>query len=108
MAGTSGNTRTTLPTVLVKGLDFSQGERGFEVVDFVELLPGEPIFARASEMTIRRGLAVDRAAQVEVAQDRGRPKVEDLFHRIFDLFGIDGPVPNVSTMIDTGCATPMA
>ena len=76
-----------------------------EVVDAVRRLPGE-LFA--AEVAVRRGLAVDRARQVELADDRGRPEVEDVPQRRRAASGRRCSVPNVSTMSDTGCAVPIA
>ena len=38
----------------------------------------------AAEVAVRGGLRVDRAAEVEVAQDRGRPEVEVLADELLD------------------------
>src|SRR3954464_14379185 len=54
-----------------------------ERVGFVGALPGE-VAVVAAEVAVRRGLRVDRAAQVEVAQDRGRAEVEMLAHELLD------------------------
>src|SRR4051812_15158314 len=43
----------------------------------------------AAEVAVRGGRGVDRAQQVEVADDRGRTQVEDLADRGLDLRGVD-------------------
>src|SRR5438270_33843 len=45
-----------------------------QLVRPVRALPGE----LPAEVPVRGGVAVDRAEQVEVADDRGRPQVEDV------------------------------
>ena len=80
---------------------------GLERLGLVRRFPGEGVFG-AAEMAERRGLAIDRAAQLQVS---------------IMPFGVSGkwartsstrrssstlPVPNVLTMTDTGSATPMA
>ena len=62
----------------------------------------------AAEVAVRGGLRVDRAPQVEVAQDRGRTQVEVLLDQLLDPRGRDRSVPNVCTPIETGAATPIA
>src|SRR6266540_3223864 len=49
-----------------------------EVVGAVGLLPGE---ALPPEVTVRRGLAIQRPAEIEVPDDRGGPEVEHVLHR---------------------------
>src|SRR5579862_1464712 len=53
-------------------------------VGLVGALPGE-VAVLAPEVPVRRGLPVDRAAQVEVAEDRRRPQVEVLADERLDL-----------------------
>src|SRR5688500_14801611 len=79
MAGTSGSTRTTR----------SEPKGRLQVVDSGGLLPGE-LLVVATEVPVRRRLPVDRAAQVEVADDGRRPQVEDLSDGVADLVGVDG------------------
>ena len=63
----------------------------------------------AAEVAVRGGLGVDRAAQVEVAQDRGRAQVEVLAHELLDPRDRAAcSVPKQSIAIETGCATPIA
>lgn len=50
----------------------------------VGALPAEVVVV-ATEMPVGCRLGVDRPAQVEVAQDRGRPQVEVLAHEFLDL-----------------------
>ena len=50
----------------------------------VALLPGELGF-RAAEVTERRGLRVDRTAQVEFLMDAARRELEVLPHELRDL-----------------------
>ena len=77
-----------------------------EVVDAVGLLPGELL---AAEVPVRGRLAVDRPARAEVADDRRRPEVERPRGRPpRSSSGSACSVPNVSTIIDTGCAVPIA
>ncbi len=73
------------------------------------VLPGEAVAFGATEVAVGGGALEDRTAQVEAVDDRRGPHVEHLAHRSFELLGRDlTDVPNVSTMIDTGCATPIA
>ena len=54
-------------------------------------------------------LLVDRAAQVEALDDRGGAQVEDSCTSAGRASpGRSRTVPNVSTITDTGCATPIA
>ena len=82
--------------------------RGLQVRDAVGALPGE-LGQLATEVPVRGGPAVDRAQQVEVADDRGRAQVEDLADRRRSG-GRPGTVsvPNVSTYRPTGLALPIA
>src|SRR5439155_2455792 len=61
-------------------------EGGAEGVGAVGLFPGE---ALAPEVAVRGGLLVDRPAQVEVLDDRGRPEVEHLAHHVFEPLRVD-------------------
>ena len=80
--------------------------RRAEVVGAVGRLPGELL---APEVPVRGGLAVDRAGEVEVADDRRRPEVEHLADGLRDERpGSTCSVPNVSSIMDTGCAVPIA
>src|SRR5258706_3972091 len=58
--------------------------RRAERVGLVRPLPGE-VAVVAAEVAVRRGLHVDRAAQIEIAQDRGRAQVEMLADERLDL-----------------------
>src|SRR6266508_3849189 len=78
MAGSSGSTRTTLET-----------EGALEVVNPARLLPAELLLA-APEVPVGGGALVDRPAQVEVTDDRGRAQVEHLAYGVHDLLGGDG------------------
>lgn len=62
----------------------------------------------AAHVAVCGQLAVDGLAQVEFADDGGGCQVKDLFHSLLDLLIETVPVPKVSTMMDTGFATPMA
>src|SRR4051794_11138227 len=54
-----------------------------EGVGPVSALPGE-VGQVPAEVPVRGGLGEDRPEQVEVADDRRRPEVEDLAHRVLD------------------------
>src|SRR5579859_2880644 len=58
--------------------------RSAERVGLVGPLPRE-VAVVAAEVPVRRGLRVDRAAQVEIAQDRGRAQVEVLADEVDDV-----------------------
>ena len=74
----------------------------------VGALPREVVVV-AAEVAVRGGLRVDRPAQVEVAQDRGRAQVEVLGDERLDRASTGSfSVPNVSTSTENGCATPIA
>ena len=66
-----------------------QAQRALDVGEAVEVLPGELLVA-AAEVAVGGGAAVDRLAQVEVADDGGRPQVEDLVDHASICRGIDG------------------
>src|SRR5438874_6412182 len=53
-------------------------------VGLVGALPRE-VAILAAEVTVRRGIRVDRAPQVEIAEDRRRPQVEVLADELLDL-----------------------
>src|SRR3954469_11173182 len=55
-----------------------------ERIGLVGALPRE-VAVVAAEVAVRGGLRIDRAPQVEIAQDRGRPQVEVLAHELLDL-----------------------
>src|SRR5689334_9751097 len=68
----------------------SEPEGRAQVVDLVEALPREAtVVSRATEVPVGRRALVDRAAQVEVAQDGGRTEVEDLGDGIDDAGVLD-------------------
>jgi hypothetical protein len=54
-----------------------------KLVGLIGALPGEAVTG-AAEVTVRRGLLVNRAAQLEVAQDGTRAQVEVLVHQLDD------------------------
>src|SRR3954471_2235569 len=58
-----------------------------ERVDPIGGLPGELL---AAEVAVGRCVAVDRPGEVEVADDRRRPEVENLPDRLLDERGVDG------------------
>jgi hypothetical protein len=62
--------------------------RGLQSRGTVGALPRQ-IDVGAAEVPVRRRLGVDRAQQVEVADDRGRTQVEDLGDRGLDLHRVD-------------------
>ena len=62
----------------------SRARRRAQRLGLVDALPREVVVV-AAEVAVGRGLRVDRAAQVEVAQDRRRAEVEVLAHERLDL-----------------------
>ena len=62
----------------------------------------------AAHVAISSQLAVDGLAQVEVADDGGGGQVENLLTACSIFSSATTPVPKVSTMMETGFATPMA
>ena len=76
-----------------------------ERVDAIGGLPGELL---AAEMPVGCRLAVDRPREVEVADDRGGPEVEDLPTAFCTISGSTVAVSNVSIISETGCAVPIA
>ena len=62
----------------------------------------------AAEVAVGRRLPVDRTVQVEVLAERARAQVEVSFTSCAISERATRSVPNVSTITDTGCATPMA
>ena len=73
----------------------------------VGLLPGE-VVVLAAEVAVGGGLLVDRPVQVEVLAEGARAQVEVLVDQPRRSRRATFSVPKVSTMTDTGCATPMA
>src|SRR5712691_3096296 len=69
------------------GVGFGDGAlepgRCTERIRLVRALPGEVVVVPA-EMTVRRGLRIDRAPEVEVAEDRRGTQVEVLLHELLD------------------------
>ena len=63
-----------------RGSTVAEAGGGAERVGLVGALPREVVVV-AAEVAVRGGLRVDRPAQVEVAQDRGRAQVEVLARR---------------------------
>ena len=77
-------------------------------VGAVGALPGEVVVV-AAEVAVGRGLLVDRPVQAQLLAERARAQVEVLVDqarrsRARGTFS----VPNVSTMTEIGCATPIA
>ena len=63
----------------------------------------------AAEVAVGGGLLVDRPVQVQLLAEGARAQVEVLVDELGDLGAADlRSVPNVSTITDTGCATPIA
>lgn len=62
----------------------------------------------AAHVAVCGQLAVDGLAQVEFADDGGGGQVKDLSTACSIFSSETVPVPKVSTMMDTGFATPMA
>ncbi len=62
----------------------------------------------AAEVAVGRGLLVDRPVQVEVLAEGARAQVEVLGDQLVDLGAATFSVPKVSTITETGCATPIA
>jgi len=78
---------------------------GFQIVDLVRPFPGEP-GPGAAEVAVGRGLEIDRTEQVEVLDDPLGGEGEHFADGFGELVLADGPVPKVSTMTETGSATP--
>ena len=76
-------------------------------IGLVGLFPRE-LDIVASEVTVGSRLAINRAAQVQVTDDRAgrRSKFSSTSLAIFSSAIL--PVPKVSTLMESGCATPMA
>src|SRR3982750_387395 len=55
----------------------------------VEGIGGPPGELLAGEVAVGRRLAVDRPREIEIADDRRRPEVEDLPYGLLDVLGID-------------------
>ena len=106
-----GAGRRVVPGALARGLAGADclGQAGLlaEQVGLVGRLPRR-VDVVAAEVAVRRRLLVDRAAQVELLDDRGRAQVEVLLDQLPMISSSTLSVPNVSVMIETGCATPMA
>src|SRR3546814_2914186 len=62
----------------------SGADCSLELVGPIGLLPGE-VVQLTTEVPVGGGLGIDRAQQVEVADDGGRTEVEDLEHGFLDL-----------------------
>src|SRR5438132_10235119 len=82
MAGTSGRTLATRRAATL------EPEGALDVVELGGPLPGELLLG-AAEVAIGGRALVDGLAQVEVANDGGRAKIEDLLHGTADLGGVD-------------------
>src|SRR4029079_12494578 len=83
MAGTSGWTRTT-----VTRRSGDRLRRLLQHLGVVGALPREVAVAPA-EVTVRRGVAVDRPSQVETLDDRGGAEDEHVAHEAGPPLGID-------------------
>jgi hypothetical protein len=62
----------------------------------------------AAEVAVGRRLLVDRTVELEVLAERAGPQVELLVDELRIRPRAIFSVPNVSTITDTGCATPIA
>ena len=62
----------------------------------------------AAEVAVGGRLPVDRPAQVQVLDDPAGVRAKCFAHELGDPSVGHLPVPSVSTMIETGSATPMA
>ena len=84
-------------------------ESGFLAQDgsLVGVLPRQ-VDVGAAEVTVSSGLLVDGAAEVEHLDDAGRAQVEVLLTSASIVSSSTLLVPKVSTMMETGCATPIA
>src|SRR5438552_2685408 len=98
MARTSGRTFAIIPFFARLLLsdngrpaknDQSEAEGALDVVDLGGALPGELLLG-APEVAVGGRALVDGLAQVEVADDRRRPQVDDLLHGAADLQRVDG------------------
>src|SRR5438132_4107670 len=83
MAGTSGRTRTTGDRVAVLPRPL-QAQLALEVVQPSGVLPAELLLV-AAKVSVGRRPPVNGTAQVEVADDRGRPEVEHIVDCLPDL-----------------------
>src|SRR5688500_2719457 len=64
--------------------------RGAEIPDLVGPLPAEEVaLGHAAEVTVRRGLLVDRLLQAERLDDARRLEIEDVPHGTADLRVVD-------------------
>ena len=62
----------------------------------------------AAEVAVGRRLLVDRTVQVQVLAEGARAQVEVLVDQPVIFARAICSVPKVSTITDTGCATPIA
>ena len=77
-------------------------------VGLVGLLPRE-VVVLAAEVAVGGGLLVDRPVEVEVLAEGARAQVEVLVDELArSATATIFSVPNVSTITETGCATPIA
>src|SRR6186997_1201424 len=76
--------RLTKAIQWLNGCRFGEACRGLERVCLVRALPREVVVVPA-EMPVGGRLRVDRALEVEVADDRARPEVEVLLDELLDL-----------------------
>ena len=78
---TKCSSRTACAVRLLCQLPDLEACRLAQQVGLVGLLPGS-VDVVAAEMTVGGRLAIDRAAQVQVADDRARPQVEILVDQV--------------------------
>ncbi len=81
--------------------------RCLQLFSLVGLFPGK--FRKlATKMAVCRSFAIDRTAQIKLVDDGTRTQVDHLVYRYVDVDVGTMPVPNVSTITETGRASPMA
>src|ERR1700728_2934916 len=93
----SGRTVTTgrgAPVGVPSGVltPWLEAERATEIVDPRGRFPGE-VRLRPPEVAVRGGGAIDRAPEVEIADDRRGPQVKELVEGRRDLRRVDGLGP---------------
>src|ERR671934_2122447 len=85
MQTSTGPDRTRGDGASGSSLDATSADEPAEVIGAIRPLPGELL---APEVAVRGRLLVDRPRQVEVADDRRGPEVEDLPDRGEDPLGV--------------------
>ena len=88
MAAVARRRRDDHPAVDADGLGLGQAGVGGEQRRLVGALPRQ-VQVRPAEVAVRRGLAVDRPAQVERRDDRRRAQVEVALDERLDLGVVD-------------------